>query len=355
MNNIGQRIKKLRKKNDLTQEKLADLLGVTYQSVSKWECGTTMPDLTMIVPLSRLLNVSADELLGMKPVEQDDRKAYFDSEYYQFWKKDHEADLEIARQAVAEYPGDYRYLFWLASNEWYVGYSAKYMGTDIEKKLIADSIRHCEIILENCDDTELRNHTIHSLVCSYRYTNRYDEAKKYAEMYPDDPESSRDDVLLLCLRGEELEKHCKKIIRKSLMKLCNAISDLRNYADAPFEEAIDVEEKLIKAVITDGNYQHFHITLSLLNLERAKISMQNGDVERTVVALSEAKNHAEAFDKMGEIGIEKYTCPVLFGYTEDRRGDRKEDGNVTDYVKCNTEESIFDSIRCRDDFKALFD
>ena len=41
MNNIGQRIRKLRKKNDLTQEKLADLLGVTYQSVSKWECGVS--------------------------------------------------------------------------------------------------------------------------------------------------------------------------------------------------------------------------------------------------------------------------------------------------------------------------
>jgi len=117
MNNIGQRIKELRKKSDLTQEKLADLLGVTYQSVSKWECDTTMPDLAMIVPLARVLHVSADELLGMKPVEQDERKAYLDSEYFQFWKKDHEEDLEIARQAVAEYPDDYRYLYWLASDE----------------------------------------------------------------------------------------------------------------------------------------------------------------------------------------------------------------------------------------------
>ena len=63
MNNIGQRIKDLRKKNDLTQEKLADFLGVTYQSVSKWECGVTMPDLALIVPLAKLLHVSTDELL----------------------------------------------------------------------------------------------------------------------------------------------------------------------------------------------------------------------------------------------------------------------------------------------------
>jgi len=355
MNNIGQRIKELRKKNDLTQEKLADLLGVTYQSVSKWECGTTMPDLAMIVPLARVLHVSADELLGMKPSEQDERKAYFDSEYFQFWKKDHEEDLEIARQAVAEYPGDYRYLYWLASNEWYVGYSVKYMGTDTEKKLIADSIRHCEMILENCDDTELRNHAIFHLVISYRYTNRHDEAKKYAEMYPDDPESSRDDVLLLCLRGEELDMQRKKIIKKSLMNLCNAISNLWEFVDIPLEEAVDVEEKVIKAVIADGNYQHFHITLSLLNLERAKIAMQNGNFDRAVKALSEAIKHAEAFDKMNEIGIERYTCPVLFGYTEDHRDNRKEDWNMLNYVKSETEQSIFAPIHDRDDFKAIFD
>lgn len=64
MFNIGQKIKELRRKNDLTQEKLADSLGVSYQAVSKWETGVSSPDLSLIVPLARLFEVTTDELLG---------------------------------------------------------------------------------------------------------------------------------------------------------------------------------------------------------------------------------------------------------------------------------------------------
>jgi len=65
MKNIGSRIKALRRQNDMTQEKLADFLGVTAKSVSKWETGVTLPDLVLIVPLARLLHTTADQLLGM--------------------------------------------------------------------------------------------------------------------------------------------------------------------------------------------------------------------------------------------------------------------------------------------------
>ena len=48
MNKIGQRIKEFRKKNDMTQEKLADYLSVTHKAVSKWERGESVPDITVL-------------------------------------------------------------------------------------------------------------------------------------------------------------------------------------------------------------------------------------------------------------------------------------------------------------------
>ena len=65
MDHIGQKIKELRKKADMTQDRLAEMLGVTAQAVSKWEVGSASPDLSLIAPLCRLLGCSADELLGI--------------------------------------------------------------------------------------------------------------------------------------------------------------------------------------------------------------------------------------------------------------------------------------------------
>lgn len=62
---IGAKIKSLRKKNGMTQEDLAKRLCISYQAVSKWECGRTIPDISLIAPLTKIFNISADELLGI--------------------------------------------------------------------------------------------------------------------------------------------------------------------------------------------------------------------------------------------------------------------------------------------------
>lgn len=70
---IGENIRRFRKKNDLTQEVLAERLGVTYQSVSRWENGTTYPDLELLPAISKTLSVTVDELIGMPQIEKEKR------------------------------------------------------------------------------------------------------------------------------------------------------------------------------------------------------------------------------------------------------------------------------------------
>lgn len=60
---IGNKILELRKKNNITQEELADKVGVSRQTISKWELGETAPDLKQAKELSKIFNVSLDELV----------------------------------------------------------------------------------------------------------------------------------------------------------------------------------------------------------------------------------------------------------------------------------------------------
>lgn len=60
---VGKRITKLRRSFDLSQEDLANKLYVTRQCISKWELGISVPNLDMIIEMTKLFSVSIDELL----------------------------------------------------------------------------------------------------------------------------------------------------------------------------------------------------------------------------------------------------------------------------------------------------
>ena len=62
---FGNRIKSLRLSRSMTQEQLAQKLGVSAQAVSKWESGTNMPDILMLPDLSVIFGVTIDELFAM--------------------------------------------------------------------------------------------------------------------------------------------------------------------------------------------------------------------------------------------------------------------------------------------------
>lgn len=80
METLGKRITYYRKKYDLTQEQLAETMGVSPQAVSKWENDLSCPDITMLPKLSEIFHVSVDELLkgqekqAIRLLEPDEQK-----------------------------------------------------------------------------------------------------------------------------------------------------------------------------------------------------------------------------------------------------------------------------------------
>ena len=70
---IGQIIRRLRKERDLTQEELAEKLNVSSQAISKWENGSTIPDISQVVPLAKLFGISTDYLLSNETTIRDGR------------------------------------------------------------------------------------------------------------------------------------------------------------------------------------------------------------------------------------------------------------------------------------------
>ncbi len=68
---LGENIKRLRREKEITQETLADFLGVTFQSVSNWERGESYPDITMLPEIAGFFKVSIEELLGVNRAENE--------------------------------------------------------------------------------------------------------------------------------------------------------------------------------------------------------------------------------------------------------------------------------------------
>lgn len=76
--NLSEKIKALRKEKGISQEKLADYLGVSFQAVSKWENDNTYPDISLLPEISRFFGITVDELLQVEKLNE--KELYSDYE-----------------------------------------------------------------------------------------------------------------------------------------------------------------------------------------------------------------------------------------------------------------------------------
>ena len=326
---IGEKIKKLRREQDITQEKLAEYLKISSQSVSKWETGNGMPDIALIVPIANFFGVSLDELF--------DRDAEGESEAVEaILEESHRLrfggfiieNLELWRDAASEYPRNYRFMYELARALWDTTNSFDGdEGYPFEKvsENSYEAIRLCGRILEDCTDNEIRTDAITLIVYLYSDPDLPCADEEKAVIYANMAGSmySSREILLEEAYFTEENKH-KATEQKHKNTLSHIDSAARNimYGDRknndPEEELFALQSALAlwKTVIYDDNFLFFHCRITKIYEYMAYEYAKLGDRDNTIESLRLAMKHAKASDNVPE-GVSRYTSVLVSEATED--------------------------------------
>lgn len=225
---IGENIKRLRKAHDITQEDFANILGVSSQSVSRWEKGVCYPDMELLPSLAGYFKISVDELLGIGDLEKS--RKY--DEINATWKKNNERGLHadnaaLMRRALKNYPNDPLLLVQLSTS------LEKMEGTDEERRRnLADSIAIQEQILRYGEDSEARGATMYNICFSYLKNGELAKAIEQAEKLPN-LYKARENALIYFLKGPERRRIAETALTPLSWALAKHLTVLAEETDEP--------------------------------------------------------------------------------------------------------------------------
>lgn len=103
---LGEKIRSLRKRKNISQEVLAQYLGISFQAVSKWENGDTMPDVTLIPALASFFEVSTDELFDFNRLETERKVQQACWDIADIRYDEPEKAERMLRELLKQYPGN---------------------------------------------------------------------------------------------------------------------------------------------------------------------------------------------------------------------------------------------------------
>lgn len=185
---IGNVIRKYRKELGLTQEEMAARLGVTAPAVNKWEKGHTLPDVSLLAPIARLLHITTDTLLSFREDLTDEEISLFAKELTE--KLNTESYSQVfayARKEAETYP-DCQKLLWNAAvilEAWKLFHTVP-DDEDYDKQICSWYLRALET-----DDETLGTAAATSLYHFYMRKEDFDNAEKFLVYLPENsPERS---------------------------------------------------------------------------------------------------------------------------------------------------------------------
>ena len=104
--NIGAKIKELRKIKNVTQERLAEHLNISFQTVSKWETEITTPDISIIPAIASYFSVSIDDIFSFDLKKQEENIELICNNAYKFREKNPKEATRILREGLKQFPNN---------------------------------------------------------------------------------------------------------------------------------------------------------------------------------------------------------------------------------------------------------
>lgn len=219
---IGRVIYNLRKSKGITQEELANAVGVSTGAVSKWENGNAYPDITLLSPIARYLGTSVDGLLEFEAsLSQEEIINIYKKCCEKFMNSSFDEAMIYYKEYVRQYPTNLHLKYRLGGMlQQYIMYAG---NEENIKKMINESI---DLIVDctESEETEIREASLAMLGSLYMMVEEYDKAIESVEKIKKpiiDPKIMLSSIYYV--KGEK--EKSKKIDQESLF---NKINELQN-------------------------------------------------------------------------------------------------------------------------------
>ena len=312
-----QKLKELRKKQDLTQEQIADIFHVSPQSVSRWETGANYPDIEMLPHIAIYFKVTVDELLGTEAILGEERAAEYKRDIRNLLNTGKVCDaIKMARMAVKEYPVNYD-LQGLLMQALCVSCSDEFPGFQENTLQFKNEIITIgERIVNYCADQDICLWGKFQLFRQYVKWGMKEEAKKILKTLPSEVWYTQDVNAGAVLEGEEwLRNQRLRIVRFSIL-LCDFIGAYAHKADLDilqkiewFKTVIQIEDFI--SPLTDSVD---HVNRAFQNIHIAELYSEIDDLDNTLRyienATQESLYHTHMMDQTDKQGNNYFPWPT---------------------------------------------
>lgn len=234
--NIGNKIKELRKQRGITQEQLADSIGISFQAVSKWENNIALPDITLAPILASYFGVSMDELFDYDSEKIQDHALAIAKESWKYRESNWETARNIIDEGLKRYPDNDILLL----NRLYVMNCEETPDEVIE---IASKI------IDFSKDEANKYDACRFLACAYKSKNDIESTRKAIELIPDIRFSNLSMRAELLEGKEKYDAACDEYLEALyyLMHSINIISDC-NIKNGEYSLAKDTLEDGLRVI-----------------------------------------------------------------------------------------------------------